>query len=78
MVSLDQRFTAKTYASPLKTSKRGVPMELLAENEKLRRENEVLQEYFATFEERYREQKKENEQLKRQLNDCKKGKVTKC
>ena len=60
MVSLDQRQTAKTYTSPLKTLKHGVPMEILAENEKLRRENEVLQEYFATFEERYREQKKEN------------------
>lgn len=32
MMSLDQRQTAKTYTSPLKTSKHGEHIKLLAEN----------------------------------------------
>jgi hypothetical protein len=65
--SLDDRFTSKVYTSPSKLPLKGASHQLIAENEKLRRENEVLQEYFETFEEKYREQRKENETLKRQL-----------
>jgi hypothetical protein len=73
ITSLDDRFTSKVYTSPNKPTK-GHSYQLLAENDKLRRENEILQEYFETFEERYREQRKENETLKKQLKEIRKGK----
>lgn len=67
VTSSDDRFISKVLSSPSKIPKNIISQELIAENEKLKRENEVLQEYFETFQEKYREQRKENETLKKLL-----------
>jgi hypothetical protein len=60
-----QKSLMRGCRSPEKTGR------LLVENEQLRKENLIYQEYFCTFEERIKEQKRENEQLRQQLNEMK-------